>query len=188
MPGDPSLIPGLGRTAGKGIDYPLQDSSASLVAQLVKNPPAIQMTWVDPWVGKIPWRREWPATSVFWPGEFWPVTKSWTQLSNFHFHFTPILTDMTWPIGDKASWDSSLLHFSLRFPVPYICSLCFPCLLAYCVALYYPVASWEIVTGNWQVMKGCGYEPCATSEFVTSGGEEFGRRPEMSLNNLKLFV
>ena len=24
----------------------------------------------DPWVGKIPWRREWLPTSVFWPGEF----------------------------------------------------------------------------------------------------------------------
>ena len=77
MPGDPSLIPGLGRTAGKGIDYPLQDSSASLVAQLVKNPPAIQMTWVDPWVGKIPWRREWPATSIFWPGEFHGLYSPW---------------------------------------------------------------------------------------------------------------
>ena len=24
----------------------------------------------DPWVGKIPWRRAWPPTSVFLPGEF----------------------------------------------------------------------------------------------------------------------
>ena len=24
----------------------------------------------DPWIGKIPWRREWQPTSVFWPGEF----------------------------------------------------------------------------------------------------------------------
>jgi len=28
------------------------------VAQLVKNPPAMQETGFDPWVGKIPWRRE----------------------------------------------------------------------------------------------------------------------------------
>ena len=27
-------------------------------------------TWFDPWVGKIPWRREWLCTPVFWPGEF----------------------------------------------------------------------------------------------------------------------
>ena len=43
---DPSLIPGLGRSAGEGIGYPLQYSWASLMAQLVKNPPAIQETWV----------------------------------------------------------------------------------------------------------------------------------------------
>ena len=39
--GDLHLIPGSGRSAGKGIGYPLQCSWASLVAQLVKNPPAI---------------------------------------------------------------------------------------------------------------------------------------------------
>ena len=38
--GDPSLIPGLGRSAREGIGYPLQYSWASLVAQLVKNLPA----------------------------------------------------------------------------------------------------------------------------------------------------
>ena len=40
------LIPGLGRTPGEGNGYPLQYSWASLVAQLVKNPPAIWETWV----------------------------------------------------------------------------------------------------------------------------------------------
>ena len=45
--GDPSLFPGLGRSAGEGIGYPLQYSLASLVAQLVKNPPAIWETWVQ---------------------------------------------------------------------------------------------------------------------------------------------
>ena len=44
--GDPGLIPGLGRSPGEGIGYPLQHSWASLVAQLVKNSPAIQETWV----------------------------------------------------------------------------------------------------------------------------------------------
>ena len=44
--GDPSLIPGLGRSPGEGIGYPLQYSWTSIVAQLVKNPPAIQETWV----------------------------------------------------------------------------------------------------------------------------------------------
>ena len=45
--GDPSLIPGLGRSTGEGIGYPLQYSWASLVAQLVKNPPAMRETWVQ---------------------------------------------------------------------------------------------------------------------------------------------
>jgi len=40
--GDPGSIPGLGRSAGEGIGYPLQFSWASLVAQKVKNPPAVQ--------------------------------------------------------------------------------------------------------------------------------------------------
>ena len=44
--GDPSLIPGLGRSPGEGIGYPLQYSWASLVGQLVKNLPAIRETWV----------------------------------------------------------------------------------------------------------------------------------------------
>ena len=44
--GDPSLIPGSGRSAGEGLVYPLQYSWASLMAQLIKNPPAMQETWV----------------------------------------------------------------------------------------------------------------------------------------------
>ena len=46
--GDPGMIPGLGRSAGEGIGYPLQYSWASLVTQLVKNPPAMWETWVQP--------------------------------------------------------------------------------------------------------------------------------------------
>ena len=53
--GDPSSIPGLGRSPGEGIGYPLQYSWASLLAQMVKNLPATWKTWVrslgweDPW-------------------------------------------------------------------------------------------------------------------------------------------
>ena len=42
--GDPSSIPESGRSGGEGIGYPLQYSWASLVAQLVKNPPAMRET------------------------------------------------------------------------------------------------------------------------------------------------
>ena len=44
--GDPGSILGPGRSPGEGTGYPLQSSWASLVAQLVKNPPALQETWV----------------------------------------------------------------------------------------------------------------------------------------------
>ena len=45
--GDRSSIPGSGRSSGEEMGYPLQYSWASLVAQLVKNPPAMQETWVQ---------------------------------------------------------------------------------------------------------------------------------------------
>ena len=43
--GEPSSIMGSGISAGEGIGYPLQDSWASPVIQLVKNPPAMRETW-----------------------------------------------------------------------------------------------------------------------------------------------
>ena len=45
--GDADSIPGAGRSPGEGIGYPLQYSWASLVAQLVQNPPAVWETWVQ---------------------------------------------------------------------------------------------------------------------------------------------
>ena len=44
---DLGSIPGSGRAPGEGNGSPLQDSWASLIAQLVKNPPAMQETWVQ---------------------------------------------------------------------------------------------------------------------------------------------
>ena len=71
--GDPGSIRGSGRSAGEGIGSPLQCSWASLVAQLVKNLPAMRETWVR----KIPWRRERLPTPVFWPGEFHGLYSPW---------------------------------------------------------------------------------------------------------------
>ena len=45
--GDAGSIPGLGRSPGEGIGYPLWYSWASLMAQLVKNLPAVQENWVQ---------------------------------------------------------------------------------------------------------------------------------------------
>ena len=40
-----------------------------LVAQMVKNLPAMRETLVHPWVRKIPWKRKWQPTQVFLPGK-----------------------------------------------------------------------------------------------------------------------
>ena len=92
--GDPGSVPGLGRSPGEGKSYPLQYSWASLVAQLVKNHLQCRRPGFDPWVGKIPWRREKLPTPVFWPGEFHGLYSPWgckesdrtEQLSLAHFH------------------------------------------------------------------------------------------------------
>ena len=44
--GDPGSIPRSGRSPGERIDQPLQHSWAFLVAQMVKNLPAMWETWV----------------------------------------------------------------------------------------------------------------------------------------------
>ena len=52
--GDPGLIPGSGRSPEEGIGYPLQHSWASLVAQLVKNLPAMWETR-ETWLQSLGW-------------------------------------------------------------------------------------------------------------------------------------
>ena len=68
--GDPNLIPGLERSTGEGIGYPLQYSWASLLAQLVKNPPAMQETWVQSLGWEDPLEKERLPTPVLWPRAF----------------------------------------------------------------------------------------------------------------------
>ena len=74
--GDPGLIPGLGRPPGEGIDYPLQYSWASLVAQLVKNSPAMQETWVQSLGWEDPLEKGKVTHSSILPGEFHGLYKS----------------------------------------------------------------------------------------------------------------
>ena len=91
--GYPSPVPGLGRSTGEWIDYPLQYSWASLVAQLVKNLPSMGETWVQFLGWEDPWRRERLPTPGFWPGEFHGLDSLWChkesdmteQLSLFAF-------------------------------------------------------------------------------------------------------
>ena len=76
---------------------------ASLVAQTVKNLPAVQETWVQSWVREITWRWKWQPTPVFLLGEFHGqrslgssvhgVAKSWTAL-------TRVQSGLTWCFSD----------------------------------------------------------------------------------------
>ena len=76
--GNLSLIPGSGRSTGEGIGYPLQNSWASLIAQLVKDPPAMWETWVR----SLGWEdllEKGKAThSGIWAYSVLEVAKSWT--------------------------------------------------------------------------------------------------------------
>ena len=65
------------------------------MAQKVKNPPAIQETEFDSWVGKIPWRRKWKPTSVLSPRKF----HGWRSLVDYS------------PWGHKESDTTEQLHF-----------------------------------------------------------------------------
>ena len=56
--GNPSSIPGQGGSPGEGRRCPLQYSWASLVAQLVKNPPVMQETWDQPGLERPPGERK----------------------------------------------------------------------------------------------------------------------------------
>ena len=69
--GDPGWIPGLGKSAGEGIGYPLQYSWASLIAQVVKNLLAMWETWAQSlgWEDSLEKGMGLP-TPVFWPREF----------------------------------------------------------------------------------------------------------------------
>ena len=92
--GDPGSIPWLGRSTGEGIGYTLQYAWASLVAQLVKNLPAMQETWVpslgweDPLEkGKathsriLTWRTPWTVQST----GLQRVGHDWAAFTSLHF-------------------------------------------------------------------------------------------------------
>ena len=77
--GDPGLIPGSGRSPGEGMGYPLQDSWASLVAQLVKHLPAMQRTWVQSLGWEDPLEKGKATHSSIWPGEFHRLYSPWSR-------------------------------------------------------------------------------------------------------------
>ena len=89
--GQPTWVPGWGRSPGEGIGSPLQYSWASLVAQLVENLPAM----LEAWVGKIPAGGghgnplqysclEKPHGQRAWWAAVHEVTKGWTRRATKH--------------------------------------------------------------------------------------------------------
>ena len=71
--------------------------SAFLVNQIIKNPPAMCETQVQPLGGKHPWRREWLSTPVFMPGEsHGQLRRRETSLSNSNHGALPIRFYCCW--------------------------------------------------------------------------------------------
>ena len=93
MQENPSSIPGLGSSIGEGIGYPFQYSWASLLAQMVKNPPAMLETWfrslrwedpleegLETHSSILAWKI--PMDKGAWRATVHQVTKSQRQLSD----------------------------------------------------------------------------------------------------------
>ena len=83
--GDPGSIPGLGRSPGEGIGYPLQCSWASVVAQTVKTLTAMRETWVrflgweDPLEEGMATHSSILAWRISWTEEPWRVQSMGSQ-------------------------------------------------------------------------------------------------------------
>ena len=82
--GDPGLIPGSGRSPGEGIGYPLQYSWTSLEAQLVKNLPAMQETWVQSLGWEDLLEKGTATHSSILDYIVHRIAKSGTRLNDFH--------------------------------------------------------------------------------------------------------
>ena len=103
--GDPGLISGSGRSSGEGIGYPLHYSWASLETQLVKNPPAMQETWV--------WSLGWEDTlekgkathsstlawRIPWMYSLWSLQRIGYNWAIFTFTFCSISSSNAYLVG-----------------------------------------------------------------------------------------
>ena len=118
--GDLYSIPGLGRSPGEGMGSPLQYSWASLVAQLVKNLPAMQETWVqslgweDPLKkGKathssiLAWRIPWIIQSI----SSQRVRHNWATFTSLHFRYLTTELQSIWSnlTDSKGETDNSTI-------------------------------------------------------------------------------
>ena len=95
--GSPSLIPGSGRSAGEGIGYPLQYSWGSLVAQLVKNPPAVWETWVRSlsWEDSLEKGKTTHSRILAWRSPWGCKELDMTERLFTHSLYSPIIHSLT---------------------------------------------------------------------------------------------
>ena len=114
---DPGSIPGSGRFPGEVIGCPLQYSWASLVAQMVKNHPAVRETWVWSLGCKVPLEEgmathssilAWaiPMDRGAWWTTVYKVLKIWTRLSTAqqHISFGAIPASFLWTCLSSSQW------------------------------------------------------------------------------------
>ena len=112
--GDPGLIPGSGRSSREGMGYPFQYSWASLVAQLVKNPPPMWDTWARSLGWKDPLEKGMATHSIFLPGEFHGLYSSW---------------------GRKEFDTTEQLSLSCIYTCMYVLYVCISCICVLCLYL-----------------------------------------------------
>ena len=116
----PGSIPALGRSSGEGIGYPLQYYWASLVAQLVKNPPA---TWVQSLGWKDPLEKR-KATQLQYSGleeSMDCIVRGLQRVRHDWVTFTPMLSWFTWKTdireGQKCAQIPRQITVGIRMPL-----------------------------------------------------------------------
>ena len=124
------MVPGSRRSPGEGIGYPLQYVWASLVAELVKNPPAMWETWICYLGWEDPLEKGKATHSNFLA---WRIHKAWThkepdmteRLSLLLIYFQKLTSAVAFI---SSFFPLTFLRFILFFPL-LICRLL--CLLIF---------------------------------------------------------
>ena len=144
--GDPGSIPGSGNSSGEGKGYSLQNSWASLVAQLVKNLPVIRETWVR------------SLTPVFWRREF-------------HGLYSPRNCRTVYGIAESSSTDRLSLPF---LSLPFLLLLHWVLVAAHKLSLL--VAGGGCSPLAVPAAHCAGVSPCGAQALEISGVSKCNRR------------
>ena len=120
----------------------------SLVAQMVMNLPVGSLCGrhgFDPWLGKIPWKREWLLTPVFLPGEFHASQYSYPKYSPWSCKELDMTEQLTLQTKYLNDWLSSLsdiliyfIYFSCYKTFDYLSCLRNFSLLLICLLSFWP--------------------------------------------------